>query len=185
MKYQQKWWVVFVLLVALALALVACGGTTPTETEEAVGEVEATVEAAVEEAAPEEEAAVSEEAPAEGASAGDKLTLGLWTHSAGNPNELAVIEQWVATFSAQSDQYEVVIESVPQESYNDSVAAASVAGSLPCINAISSPFAEYASLDELFRVTYEHEQLITQKINELAHAAMTHQDIPTFIYLQW
>lgn len=47
-------------------------------------------------------------------------------------------------------------------------------GSLPCINTVPSPFAEYASLDELFRVTYEHEQLITQKINELAHAAMTH-----------
>ncbi|MBP8947252.1 MAG: extracellular solute-binding protein [Candidatus Promineofilum sp.] len=139
MKYQQKWWVVFVLLVALALALVACGGTTPTETEEAVGEVEATVETAVEEAAPEEEAAVSEEAPAEEASAGDKLTLGLWTHSAGNPNELAVIEQWVATFNAQSDQYEVVIESFPQESYNDSVAAASVAGSLPCIIDLDGP----------------------------------------------
>ena len=58
-------------------------------------------------------------------------------------------------------------------------------GSLPCINAISSPFAEYASLDELFRVTYEHEQLITQKINELAHAAMTNQDYPTFNFLQW
>jgi hypothetical protein len=40
-------------------------------------------------------------------------------------------------------------------------------------------------LDELFRVTYEHEQLITQKINELAHAAMTSQDYPTFNFLQW
>ncbi|SQB29518.1 ferritin [Citrobacter koseri] len=50
-------------------------------------------------------------------------------------------------------------------------------GSLPCINTISSPAAEYASLDELFRATYEHEQLITQKINELAHAAMTNQGL--------
>jgi ferritin len=58
-------------------------------------------------------------------------------------------------------------------------------GSLPRINAIASPFAEYASLDELFRQTYEHEQLITQKINELAHAAMTSQDYPTFNFLQW
>ena len=33
-------------------------------------------------------------------------------------------------------------------------------GSLPRINAIASPFAEYASLDELFRQTYEHEQLM-------------------------
>ena len=45
-------------------------------------------------------------------------------------------------------------------------------GSLPRINAIASPFAEYASLDELFRQTYEHE-------------AMTSQDYPTFNFLQW
>ncbi|KAF0659328.1 ferritin, partial [Salmonella enterica subsp. enterica serovar Worthington str. BCH-7253] len=36
-------------------------------------------------------------------------------------------------------------------------------GSLPRIHTVSSPFAEYTSLDELFRATYEHEQLITQK----------------------
>lgn len=54
-------------------------------------------------------------------------------------------------------------------------------GSLPRINAIASPFAEYASLDELFRQTYEHEQLITQKINELAHAAMASQIIRPLI----
>ncbi|AYZ19943.1 non-heme ferritin [Klebsiella pasteurii] len=58
-------------------------------------------------------------------------------------------------------------------------------GSLPSITAIASPVAEYTSLDELFRATYEHEQLITQKINELAHAAMTSQDYPTFNFLQW
>ena len=58
-------------------------------------------------------------------------------------------------------------------------------GSLPRINPVASPFAEYASLDELFRATYEHEQLITQKINELVHAAMTSQDYPTFNFLQW
>ena len=38
-------------------------------------------------------------------------------------------------------------------------------GSLPRIETVASPFAEYNSLDELFRATYEHEQLITQKIN--------------------
>ncbi len=36
-------------------------------------------------------------------------------------------------------------------------------GSLPCINSVASPVAEYASLDDLFRATYEHEQLITSK----------------------
>jgi Ferritin-like protein len=58
-------------------------------------------------------------------------------------------------------------------------------GSLPRINSIATPFSEYGSLDELFRATYEHEQLITSKINELAHAAMTNQDYPTFNFLQW
>ncbi|WP_165462662.1 non-heme ferritin [Atlantibacter sp.] len=58
-------------------------------------------------------------------------------------------------------------------------------GSLPQIKQIASPFAEYASLDELFHATYEHEQLITQQINELAHTAMTTQDYPTFNFLQW
>lgn len=58
-------------------------------------------------------------------------------------------------------------------------------GSLPRINPVASPVAEYASLDELFRATYEHEQLITQQINSLTHAAMTSQDYPTFNFLQW
>lgn len=76
--------------------------------------------------------------PTEPAAQG-KVTLGLWTHSAGNANELAVIESWVKSFNDQSDKYEVVIESFPQASYNDSVAAASVAGSLPCIIDLDGP----------------------------------------------
>lgn len=134
MKNQQKWWVGIVLLVVLALALAACGGGTNTPTEEA-----APTEAAAEEEAPVEEPAAEEPAAEEPAAVDGKTTLGLWTHSAGNPNELGVIEQWVADFNAQSEQFEVVIESFPQESYNDSVAAASVAGSLPCIIDLDGP----------------------------------------------
>ncbi|MBS0846974.1 non-heme ferritin [Citrobacter sp. JGM124] len=58
-------------------------------------------------------------------------------------------------------------------------------GNMPQINAIPSPYKEYSSLDTLFTATYEHEQLITRQINELAHAAMTSQDYPTFNFLQW
>lgn len=58
-------------------------------------------------------------------------------------------------------------------------------GSMPRINAIQSPYLEYASLDELFKATYEHEQLITRQINALVHSAMTSQDYPTFNFLQW
>lgn len=137
MKNQQKWWVGFVLLVVLALALVACGGGTTTNVEETAEEPTVEEVASTEEAAVEEEPATEE--TGEEALSGDKATLGLWTHSAGNPNELAVIEQWVADYNAQSDQYQVVIESFPQDSYNDSVAAASVANSLPCIIDLDGP----------------------------------------------
>jgi len=58
-------------------------------------------------------------------------------------------------------------------------------GNMPQINAVPSPYNDYASLDALFKATYEHEQLITSQINELAHAAMTSQDYPTFNFLQW
>ncbi|WP_039056686.1 non-heme ferritin [Enterobacter sp. Bisph1] len=58
-------------------------------------------------------------------------------------------------------------------------------GSLPRINTVEAPVADYPSLDVLFQATYAHEQLITQRINELAHFAMTSQDYPTFNFLQW
>jgi ferritin len=58
-------------------------------------------------------------------------------------------------------------------------------GSMPQIKAVAAPAAEYPSLDDLFKNTYTHEQLITQKINGLAHAAITMQDYPTFNFLQW
>jgi multiple sugar transport system substrate-binding protein len=140
MKNQQRWWVVFLLLVALTAALVACGGGAAPTTEEAASAEETTgEETAAEEGSAAEEPAAEEPAAEEPVIDESKTTLGLWTHSAGNPNELGVIQQWVDDFNAQSDQYQVVIESFPQESYNDSVAAASVAGSLPCIIDLDAP----------------------------------------------
>ncbi|EAT4157159.1 non-heme ferritin [Salmonella enterica] len=58
-------------------------------------------------------------------------------------------------------------------------------GSMPCIRAVDAPVAEFDSLAALFKQTYEHEQLITQKINELVNVAMSTQDYPTFNFLQW
>jgi multiple sugar transport system substrate-binding protein len=114
----------FALLIVLAMVLTACGGG-------------ATEAPAQEEPAAEEPAA--EEPAAEEPVASGKIQMGLWTHSAGNPDELAVIEEWVAKYNAKQDKYEVVIETFPQASYNDSVAAASVAGSLPCIIDLDGP----------------------------------------------
>ncbi|NLS14447.1 non-heme ferritin [Vibrio sp. SM6] len=58
-------------------------------------------------------------------------------------------------------------------------------GALPILGAIAAPRHHYASLGEVFRETYEHERMITEKINKLAHAAFTSQDYSTFNFLQW
>lgn len=66
-----------------------------------------------------------------------KLTM--WTHSAGNPAELAVYEQIISDFNASQDQYEVVEESFPQGAYNDAVVAAAASGDLPCLLDLDGP----------------------------------------------
>ena len=58
-------------------------------------------------------------------------------------------------------------------------------GALAKLGAIEAPPTEYESLRSVFEETYEHEVLITRKINELAHAAFTTQDYSTFNFLQW
>jgi ferritin len=58
-------------------------------------------------------------------------------------------------------------------------------GALPLLGTIAAPPVEFGSLAEVFQQTYEHEQLITRQINELAHAAMTAHDYSTFNFLQW
>ncbi|WDE12021.1 non-heme ferritin [Thalassomonas haliotis] len=58
-------------------------------------------------------------------------------------------------------------------------------GSMPVLGAIEAPPHEFSSLGQVFEATYEHECLVTRKINELAHAAFTCQDYSTFNFLQW
>ncbi len=58
-------------------------------------------------------------------------------------------------------------------------------GTMPVLGTIAAPPVGFTSLAEVFKQTYEHEQMITQKINELAHAAFTLQDYSTFNFLQW
>jgi len=58
-------------------------------------------------------------------------------------------------------------------------------GALPIIGAIAAPKHDFDSLGKVFRETYEHEQMITKKINTLAHVAFSSQDYSTFNFLQW
>jgi len=58
-------------------------------------------------------------------------------------------------------------------------------GAVPIIGTIKAPNDKYESLGDVFRETYEHEQIVTEAINGLAHTAFTTQDYSTFNFLQW
>ncbi len=65
--------------------------------------------------------------------------LSLWYHGAGNPAEAKVINQIVADFNESQTDWRVVMQSFPQESYNDSVIASALAGNLPDILDVDGP----------------------------------------------
>lgn len=65
--------------------------------------------------------------------------LSMWYHGAGNEVEGKIINQIIDEFNASQSDYKVAIESFPQESYNDSVVAAALAGNLPCILDVDGP----------------------------------------------
>lgn len=58
-------------------------------------------------------------------------------------------------------------------------------GALPILGTIDAPKHDYSGLGDVFRETFEHEQMITKNINKLAHVAFTTQDYSTFNFLQW
>ena len=58
-------------------------------------------------------------------------------------------------------------------------------GALAVITAIETPAHEYKSLKEIIELTYEHEKLITSKINELVGKTFEEKDYSAFNFLQW
>jgi multiple sugar transport system substrate-binding protein len=66
-------------------------------------------------------------------------TVTMWTHNAGNKNELAAIEQIVNDYNASQSKYKVEVQAFPQDSYNQSVVAAAAAKKLPCLLDIDGP----------------------------------------------
>ncbi len=65
--------------------------------------------------------------------------LSMWYHGAGNETEKAIIDTIVSDFNSSQSDWAVKIESFPQESYNDSVTAAALAGNLPDILDVDGP----------------------------------------------
>jgi ferritin len=58
-------------------------------------------------------------------------------------------------------------------------------GSLPRLGAIADPQADYDTVEDVFKATFEHEQQVTKSINALADAAFSSKDYSTFNFLQW
>jgi len=72
-----------------------------------------------------------------GDAASGELTL--WTHNAGNKEELAVVNQIVSDYNASQTKTTVKVQAFPQASYNDAVVAAATAKKLPCILDTDAP----------------------------------------------
>src|SRR5699024_11889361 len=53
-------------------------------------------------------------------------------------------------------------------------------GALPILGEIAAPQHEFSSLKQLFTLVLEHEQLITQKINQLVDESFVEKDYSTF-----
>ena len=65
--------------------------------------------------------------------------LSMWYHGAGNEVESQLLYSIIDDFNSSQSDYTVVVEDFPQESYNDSVAAAALAGNLPDIIDVDGP----------------------------------------------
>ena len=71
--------------------------------------------------------------------AGGTKTISMWTHNAGNKNELPAIEAVVKDYNASQTNYKVEVQAFPQDSYNQSVVSAAAAKKLPCVLDIDGP----------------------------------------------
>ena len=58
-------------------------------------------------------------------------------------------------------------------------------GALATISGMQAPPNNFDSLTQMFEQIYEHEQLVTSKINDLVHLANTEPDYATLQFLQW
>ena len=70
---------------------------------------------------------------------GGPKTVSMWTHNAGNKNELGAIEAIVKDYNASQTNFKVEVQAFPQDSYNQSVVAAAASKKLPCVLDIDGP----------------------------------------------
>jgi len=53
------------------------------------------------------------------------------------------------------------------------------------VSALSAPPASFGSFKEMFQTLFNHEVMVSQKINDLVHITLTERDYATHNFLQW
>lgn len=66
-------------------------------------------------------------------------SLSMWYHGGGNSVERDIVIQIIDEFNASQDEWVVEFQDFPQESYNESIVAAALAGELPDIIDVDGP----------------------------------------------
>jgi len=66
------------------------------------------------------------------------VEIKVWRHDTGDA-EMAASAATVERFNRSQDKWKVVVEAIPQGSYNEAITAASLVGQLPCVIAIDQP----------------------------------------------
>jgi multiple sugar transport system substrate-binding protein len=69
----------------------------------------------------------------------DPVEITLWRHTSDLMPELEANRAAIEAFNASQGEYVIVWEELPQESYTDSITAASLAGELPCVLDFDGP----------------------------------------------
>ena len=73
--------------------------------------------------------------------AAEPTVVPLWTASAGAPDVVAPIKKWIEDFNASQSTYEVELTAFPDANYayTDTIVAAALSDSLPCILDVDGP----------------------------------------------
>lgn len=58
-------------------------------------------------------------------------------------------------------------------------------GGVAVVPAVAQPQPTFDSLEQIFQLLLEHEQVVTQSINEVVDACLQEKDFPTHNFMQW
>lgn len=76
--------------------------------------------------------------------------------------------------------------SLEERDHMDKVFSYMTESNLPvCLGSTPAPKSEFANLMDVLNAAFEHEKIVTQKVNKLAELAFEHKDYTTFNFMQW